>query len=69
MTDKELFRLNSLQQAIRSYEKVLSELEKDHWLSFKTPSCEVPLPIPHRCDLKEWIEQQLAKAKKEFEEA
>ena len=69
MTDTELYRLNSLKEAIRGYEKVLAELEKDHWVSFKTPSGEVPLPVSQRYALKEWVEQQLAKVKKEFEEA
>ena len=69
MTDKRLYELNCMKETIRGFEKLLSDLERDHWVRFKTPDHEIPLPIPLRCSLKEWVEQQLAEAKKEFEEA
>lgn len=69
MTEKRLYELNSLQETIRGFEKLLLEIEKDHWVRFKTPSHEIPLPIPLRCELKEWVEQQLSEARKKFEEA
>lgn len=69
MTDKELFRLNDLQATIRGLEKLISEIENDHWVKFQTPSREIPVPITLRVSLKEWAERQLAEAKKEFEEA
>ena len=69
MTEKRLYELNSMQETIRGFEKLRSELEKDHWVIFKTPSHEISLPIPLRRALLEWVTQQLTEAKKKFEEA
>lgn len=69
MTEKRLYELNSLQETIRGFEKLRSELEKDHWVRFKTPDHEIPLQVPLRRELLEWVTQQLTEAKKKFEEA
>lgn len=69
MTEKRLYELNSMQETIRGFEKLRSDLEKDYWVKFKTPNQEISLPVPLRGALLEWVTQQLTEAKKKFEEA
>lgn len=67
MTHKELSRLVGIEQAIKNIKKVLSEMEKDHWIEFRYPSDGVPLPFCIRNDFKEFLEKKLAELEAEFE--
>lgn len=69
MTDKKLGELIDLQKAIRDLTKVISAMERGHWIAIDAPDVHVQLPHCIYPEFKAFLQQKRDEATKQFEEA